>query len=59
MKRKLSVAIALCGNSKVVMCDEPTAGIDPNTRRALWDFLKTEKKGKFFVDHSGPYLESA
>jgi ATP-binding cassette, subfamily A (ABC1), member 3 len=26
MKRKLSVGIALCGNSKVVMCDEPTSG---------------------------------
>ena len=27
-KRKLSVAIALCGNSKFVMLDEPTAGMD-------------------------------
>lgn len=28
MKRKLSVAIALCGQSKFVMLDEPTAGMD-------------------------------
>lgn len=46
MKRKLSVAIALCGNSKVVMCDEPSSGMDPSARRALWDLLMTQKKGK-------------
>jgi ATP-binding cassette subfamily A (ABC1) protein 3 len=46
MKRKLSVGIALCGNSKVVMCDEPTSGMDPAARRALWDVLIQEKKGR-------------
>jgi len=39
-KRKLSVAIALCGNSKLVMLDEPTAGMDLTARRSLWDMLK-------------------
>lgn len=46
MKRKLSIAIALCGNSKVVFCDEPTSGMDPTARRALWDLLQNEKKGR-------------
>lgn len=45
MKRKLSIAVALCGDSKVVMCDEPTAGMDPAARRALWDLLLSQKKG--------------
>ena len=46
MKRKLSIGIALCGGSKVVMCDEPTSGMDPAARRALWDLLIEEKKGR-------------
>ena len=46
MKRKLSIGIALCGNSKIVMCDEPTSGMDPAARRALWDLLIKEKKGR-------------
>jgi len=35
MKRKLSVAIAFIGDSKVVILDEPTAGVDPYTRYNL------------------------
>ncbi|XP_055389641.1 phospholipid-transporting ATPase ABCA3-like [Condylostylus longicornis] len=46
MKRKLSVAAALCGGSKVVLCDEPTSGMDPSARRALWDLLELERKGR-------------
>lgn len=46
MKRKLSVVIALCGQSKVVFLDEPTSGMDPGARRTLWDILLAEKKGR-------------
>lgn len=46
MKRKLSIAIALCGDSKVVLCDEPTSGMDPAARRVLWNLLQREKIGR-------------
>lgn len=46
MKRKLSVGIALCANSKVVLFDEPSSGVDPSARRALWDLLQQEKSGR-------------
>lgn len=46
MKRKLSVGVAFCGGSKVVLCDEPSSGMDPAARRALWDVLQAEKKGR-------------
>ncbi|XP_065294718.1 phospholipid-transporting ATPase ABCA3-like [Dermacentor albipictus] len=43
MKRKLSIAMALIGHSKVVILDEPTAGMDPAARRDMWDLLLSEK----------------
>lgn len=42
-KRKLSVAIAMIGNSKVIMLDEPSSGMDTSSRRRLWEMLKRNK----------------
>lgn len=46
MKRKLSVAVAFCGDSEVVLLDEPSSGMDPAARRLLWDLLQEDKKGR-------------
>lgn len=46
MKRKLAVGMALCGRPKVVLLDEPSTGVDPTARHALWDFLNEEKQSK-------------
>lgn len=46
MKRKLSIGIALCGKSKIVICDEPTSEMDPAACRELWKLLVQEKKGR-------------
>jgi ATP-binding cassette subfamily A (ABC1) protein 3 len=48
-KRKLSVAIALCGGSKFVLLDEPTSGLDISARRQLWDMLKEYKKDRIIL----------
>ncbi|XP_053608125.1 phospholipid-transporting ATPase ABCA1 isoform X2 [Plodia interpunctella] len=48
-KRRLSVGAAMCGSSRVVLLDEPTSGLDPAARRALWDLLLKEKKGRTMI----------
>ncbi|KAG7232346.1 hypothetical protein INR49_009006, partial [Caranx melampygus] len=44
--RKLSVALAFVGGSKVVILDEPTAGVDPYARRGIWDLLLNYRQGR-------------
>ncbi|PIK54928.1 putative ATP-binding cassette sub-family A member 3 [Apostichopus japonicus] len=46
MKRKLSVGIALIADSKVVMLDEPTSGMDPDARRFTWDLLQRHREDR-------------
>ncbi|ORX76945.1 P-loop containing nucleoside triphosphate hydrolase protein [Anaeromyces robustus] len=42
-KRKLSLLIAICGYPKEILLDEPTAGMDPSTRRFVWNTIKKTK----------------
>ena len=48
-KRKLSVGIAMIGNSKIVILDEPSSGMDTSSRRRLWEMLKQNKQGKIII----------
>lgn len=38
-RRKLSFAMAMVGNPKVVLLDEPSTGMDPRSKRFLWDTI--------------------
>ncbi|KAF7838425.1 ABC transporter A family member 2-like [Senna tora] len=49
MKRRLSVAISLIGDPKLVIMDEPTTGMDPITRRHVWDIIENAKRGRAIV----------
>jgi ATP-binding cassette subfamily A (ABC1) protein 3 len=42
-KRKLSLGMALVAGSKIIFLDEPTSGMDPNTRRTIWEIMKKIK----------------
>ena len=43
------MALALCGNSKLVLLDEPTSGMDIMSKRVLWEFLRVYKKDKIII----------
>uniref|UniRef100_A0A8C0N4C3 P-type phospholipid transporter n=1 Tax=Canis lupus familiaris TaxID=9615 RepID=A0A8C0N4C3_CANLF len=49
MQRKLSVAIAFVGGAKVVILDEPTSGVDPYSRRSIWDLLLKYRSGRTII----------
>ena len=46
MKRRLSIAMALIHDPQVIFLDEPTLGLDPQARRAVWDYIAGLKKEK-------------
>ncbi|KAG8446452.1 hypothetical protein GDO86_014056 [Hymenochirus boettgeri] len=57
-KRKLSVAIAILGNPKVLLLDEPTAGMDSCSRYTVWNLLK-KRKGNHVTVFSTHFMEEA
>ncbi|KFW91411.1 cholesterol transporter ABCA5 isoform X1 [Phalacrocorax carbo] len=48
-KRRLSVGVAVLGNPKVLLLDEPTAGMDPCSRHIVWNLLKNRKANRVTV----------
>ena len=49
MKRCLSVGISLIGDPLFVLLDEPSTGVDPVARRAIWEILSREKEGRAII----------
>jgi len=59
MKRRLSLALALIHDPQVVFLDEPTVALDPQSRHAVWDFIKEQKiQGKTII-LTTHYMEEA
>ena len=60
MKRRLEIARGLLHHPKIIFLDEPTLGLDPQTRNHMWNYLKElnkdEKTTVFFTTH---YMEEA
>lgn len=49
MKRRLSVAISLIGDPRVVYMDEPSTGLDPASRSNLWDVVRQAKQDRAII----------
>ena len=59
-RRRIDIARALLHNPKILILDEPTTGLDPQTRKTLWDVISTLRKNEnmtvFLTTH---YMEEA
>ena len=53
-RQRLAVATALVGNPKILFLDEPTTGLDPQSRRQLWDIIRRLSAGRWHgaADHA-------
>jgi ABC-2 type transport system ATP-binding protein len=58
MKRRLSIAMALIADPAIVFLDEPTLGLDPQSRRALWEYI-AGLKGEKTILLTTHYMEEA
>jgi ABC-2 type transport system ATP-binding protein len=59
MKRRLDLATALVHSPKVLFLDEPTTGLDPGSRRTVWEEVKRINEGGTTVFLTTQYLEEA
>jgi ABC-2 type transport system ATP-binding protein len=58
-RQRLAVATALVGNPKILFLDEPTTGLDPQSRRQLWDTIRGFQKAGGTVLLTTHYMDEA
>jgi len=59
MKRRLDIAMSLIGNPKVIFLDEPTTGLDPQNRLAMWEMVREMAESGITIFLTTQYLEEA
>ncbi|MCW2878719.1 MAG: Methionine transporter ATP-binding protein [Sphaerisporangium sp.] len=59
MRRRLDLAMTLVGSPQVIFLDEPTAGLDPRSRRAMWQIVRELVAGGVTIFLTTQYLEEA
>jgi len=58
MKRRLNIVMALIHNPEIIFLDEPTLGLDPQARRAIWDYIG-QLKGERTILLTTHYMDEA
>lgn len=59
MQRRLNLVAALLHRPKLLLCDEPTVGVDPQSRNAIFEFLEARNREGLTVIYSTHYMEEA
>jgi len=59
MQRKLDLAMTLVSNPKIIFLDEPTTGLDPRSRRTMWQIVKDLTRSGVTIFLTTQYLEEA
>jgi ABC-2 type transport system ATP-binding protein len=59
MQRRLNLVASLLHRPKFLLCDEPTVGIDPQSRNAIFDFLEKLNRDGLTIIYSTHYMEEA
>lgn len=59
MQRRLNLVAGLLHRPPVLLCDEPTVGVDPQSRNAVFDYLRQLNRGGVTIIYSTHYMEEA
>ncbi|MGO4203849.1 ATP-binding cassette domain-containing protein [Rhodococcus sp. TAF43] len=59
MRRRLDLAMTLVGSPRIIFLDEPTTGLDPRSRRTMWDIIRELVAGGVTIFLTTQYLEEA
>lgn len=59
MKRRVMICVAMIGNTKILLLDEPTTGLDPVARRNVWNIIKSKRDQGITILLTTHYMEEA
>lgn len=59
MQRRLNLVVALLNKPKLLLCDEPTVGVDPQSRNAIFEYIQMLNRSGMTVIYSTHYMEEA